>query len=120
MLLKGEKELKVCYDKEKDIVSIYFEEDSKEQAKDNFNIKEEKDNSSSNVYNTEKAANLILDTVDIVSNSSIVGFRVFNASKYYDSELLNVADKEVLTERDVLVKPKEKVIATVTKEGILN
>lgn len=113
--------MKVCYDKEKDIVSIYFEENfnSEENKKEFLGAKEENLNSSK-VYDTEKAANLILDTVDIISNDLVIGFRVFNASKYYDKELLEVADQEILDIKDMDNKPLEKVIATVTKEGVLN
>lgn len=115
--------MKVCYDNQRDIVSIYFEEESEVKEKNcsnNLDVEEENTFTSSNVYNTEKAANLILDTVDIVSNGTIVGFRVFNASKYYDTQLLSVADKEELKDVNLLNRPVEKVIATVTKEGVLN
>ncbi|KMT22761.1 hypothetical protein [Clostridium cylindrosporum] len=110
--------MKVCYDREKDIVSIYFEENVKNED-NTFIKKQENTSTSSNLYDSEKAANLILDTVDIVSNSSIVGFRVFNASKYYDRELLNVADEENLSDAEASLRPSEKVIATVTREGIV-
>ena len=116
--MKGEEDLKVCYDKSHDIVSIYFEDDFKSSEKNTENI-EEKDLNTSNVYNSEKAANLILDTVDIIKEDSVVGFRVFNASKYYDIELLSLADEEILTDSDVK-KPIEKVIGVVTKDGIIN
>ncbi len=118
LVMKGERNLKVCYDKSHDIVSIYFEDDFKSSEKNIENIKE-KDLDASNVYNSEKAANLILDTVDIIKGDSVVGFRVFNASKYYDIELLNLADEEILTDNDI-EKPLEKVIGVVTKEGIIN
>lgn len=112
--------MKVCYDREKDIVSIYFEEDFQEINNKDLLSKEENASESSNVYNSEKAANLILDTVDITSNGKAVGFRVFNATKYYDSELLSAADEESLDIDEIDNRPSEKVIATVTKEGVLN
>lgn len=112
--------MKVCYDREKDIVSIYFEEDFQEKNNKDLLSKEENTSESSNVYNSEKAANLILDTVDIISNGKAIGFRVFNATKYYDSELLKAADEESLNISEIDNRPSEKVIATVTKEGVLN
>lgn len=112
--------MKVCYDKNKDIVSIYFEDKMEGKRRKTPQGASEDSLESSNIYNTEAAANLILDTVDIVSKGFIIGFRVFNASKYYDRELLNVADMEILDSEEISNKPLEKVIATITKEGILN
>lgn len=118
ILLKGELRVRVGYDSKKDIVSIYFDEDVKGDGTSAPDTKQDNVTLESNVYDSEKAANLILDTVDIVVNGSVSGFRVLNASKYYDKELLSVADSENLLGSDVVNRPSEKVIATISKEGI--
>ncbi|MEF9935632.1 MAG: hypothetical protein RSA01_04215 [Clostridium sp.] len=110
--------MRVCYDKEKDIVSVYFGE---ENTQENIDTSTQKENIpvEENVYNSEEAASLILDTVDIVENDQVIGFRVYKASLYYDKHLLEAADLEIIPPED-LNRPTEKVIAVVSSGGVLN
>lgn len=108
-VLKGVIKLKVAYDKKNDIVSVYLEEN---EASDGEVTKEMEYNADSRKYDVEEAADLILDMVDIVDKKgNFMGFRVFNASKYYDSELLGHADIESLGEDELKKVQKEKIIA---------
>lgn len=108
-VLKGVIKLKVAYDKKNDIVSVYLEEN---EASDGEVTKEMEYNADSRKYDVEEAADLILDMVDIVDKKgNFMGFRVFNASKYYDSELLVHADIESLGEDELKKVQKEKIIA---------
>ncbi|MEG2893438.1 MAG: hypothetical protein RR840_08785 [Clostridium sp.] len=110
--------VKVCYDIEKDIVSVYFEEDSTEENIDDFKEKENTP-AGENVYNSEEAASLILDTVDIIEKGHVIGFRVFRASMYYDKSLLEAADVECIPSSEI-DRPTEKVIAVVSGDGVFN
>ncbi len=107
--------LKVYYDRMHDIVSLYFEMEDSEvcasYSEDTSEIKRD--------FDFDEAASLILDMVDIVDkNGKCIGFRVFNASKYYDENLLNSAEEEVLSEENVKL-PKDKVIARFSKGQII-
>lgn len=98
-----------------DIVSLYFEMEDAEvsvsYSKETNEIKRD--------YDFEEAASLILDMVDIVDkNGKCIGFRVYNASKYYDADLLNSAEEEILSEENAKL-PKDKVIARVSKGQII-
>lgn len=107
--MKGANILKVSYDRKHDVVSIYF--DKKEEAAVEKSSSVDADLSQRD-YEIDEAAGLILDMVDLVDgNGRVTGFRVFNASKYYDLELLKCADPEVLEEKELLKIPEEKVIA---------
>lgn len=108
-------DLKVCYDRKNDIVSVYFEDEraSVEEC-DVKNIEQ-----SQNQYSFDEAASLILDMVDIIDeNGSLLGFRVFNASNYYDVDLLNSADYEEL-DMTSIKRPQDKVIARVSAGQII-
>lgn len=108
-------DLKVCYDRKNDVVSVYFEDervnvDEYSQNKIEQNQKE---------YSFDEAASLILDMVDILDeNGSCLGFRVFNASNYYDVNLLNSADYEEL-DMGSIKRPEDKVIARVSAGQII-
>lgn len=107
--------LKVCYDRVHDIVSLYFDmEEAEVSVSCSENINEMKRD-----YDFDEAASLILDMVDIVDkNGKCIGFRVFNASKYYDINLLNSAEEEVLSEENTKL-PEDKIIARVSKGQII-
>ncbi|MCX7694142.1 MAG: hypothetical protein N2Z71_00265 [Caloramator sp.] len=107
--------MKVCYDRVHDIVSLYFDmEEVEVSVSCSENINEMKRD-----YDFDEAASLILDMVDIVDkNGKCIGFRVFNASKYYDINLLNSAEEEVLSEENTKL-PEDKVIARVSKGQII-
>lgn len=100
--------MKVYYDKKNDVVTIYLEEEDgpgKVEDKDSREIKENRS------YDVEEAAGLLLDMVDLTDEKGgLKGFRVFNASKYYDLELLNSADLEELSSEELSRKPIEKII----------
>ena len=101
--------LRVTYDKKNDVVSIYFDSDEivEKSSANNSNLKHQKRN-----YEMDEAANLILDMIDLFDNkNNFTGFRVFNASKHYDKSLLNSADIEELSNKEMLKRPDEKVIA---------
>lgn len=101
--------MKVAYDKKNDVVSVYLEEN---KAADGEKTKEIEYNADSRKYDVEEAADLILDMVDLIDKrGNLIGFRVFNASKYYDSELLGHADIESLGEDELKKVQKEKIIA---------
>ncbi|WDC84483.1 hypothetical protein PL321_01465 [Caloramator sp. mosi_1] len=107
--------MKVYYDRVHDIVSLYFDMEDVEESvscDDNTNkIKRD--------YDFDEAASLILDMVDVFDkNGRCVGFRVFNASKYYDINLLNSAEEEVLSEENVKL-PEDKVIARFSNGQII-
>lgn len=100
--------MKVCYDGTNDVVSVYYHvNDIDENSNDNFDKKNENDVD----YSADQAANLIIDTLDIYDGGKHIGFRVFNASKHYEKELLMHADKEILSKEELKKIPKEKVIA---------
>lgn len=108
-------DLKVCYDRKNDIVSVYFEDErvSVEEC-DVRNIEQ-----GQKEYSFDEAASLILDMVDIIDeNGSLLGFRVFNASNYYDVDLLNSADYEEL-DMTSIKRPQDKVIARVSAGQII-
>lgn len=100
--------MKVYYDKKNDVVTIYLEEEdwpSKVEGRSSREIKRNR------AYEVEEAAGLLLDMVDLIGeNGDLKGFRVFNASKYYDLELLNSADIEELSSKELSIRPIEKVI----------
>ncbi len=101
--------MRVTYDKENDVVSIYFDSDEilEKSSVDNPNVKYQERN-----YEMDEAASLILDMIDLFDNkNNFTGFRVFNASKHYDKSLLNCADIEELSNKELLKRPDEKVIA---------
>lgn len=101
--------MKVAYDKKNDVVSVYLEGNEAEGSKGTVEKEYTED---SRKYDVEEAADLILDMVDIIDNKgNFMGFRVFNASKYYDSELLGHADIECLNENELKKYQKEKIIA---------
>jgi hypothetical protein len=103
----------VTYDRKNDVVSIYF--DSNEITDVNSRNSSSEDNNSRTQernYEMEEAANLILDMMDLVnSEGQFIGFRVFYASKHYDSSLLNSADEEELTKSELSKRQNEKIIA---------
>jgi hypothetical protein len=103
----------VAYDRKNDVVSIYF--DSNEISDVNSNNSSTNGNDSGiqqRSYEVDEAANLILDMIDLVNDKGqFIGFRVFNASKHYDNELLDSADNEELTKNELSKRPNEKIIA---------
>lgn len=100
--------MKVCYDRKNDVVSLYFEDENIQST----NLQSSNCEINNN-YSFQDAAFLILDMVDILDDKgNCVGFRVFNASSYYDIELLNTADSEEL-DISALKRPSHKVIAKV-------
>lgn len=105
--------MKVSYDRKNDVVTIYLEkEDHLESCADEKSpiAIEERD------YEVEEAAGLLLDMVDILdSNGKLLGFRVFNASNYYDIALLESADHEELGKEELLQRPVERVIKKLPK-----
>jgi hypothetical protein len=106
--MKGDKALKVCYDNINDVVSVYYQMDDKEERSCDDSSKEDTRDGG---YSTDEAANLIIDTLDIYEGGKQIGFRVFNASKHYDMELLMHADKEILSKEELKKIPNEKIIA---------
>lgn len=99
----------MTYDKKNDVVSIYFDSDEivEKNSVNNSDTKYQERN-----YEMDEAAALILDMIDLFDNkSNFIGFRVFNASKHYDSSLLDSADIEMLSKEELLKKPEEKIIA---------
>ena len=101
--------LEVFYDRKNDVVSVYFnqEEETTLSAADNASSSISKKD-----YEVDEAANLILDMIDLTDNKgSLKGFRVFNASRHYDSTLLDCAEVEELSSDEIRRRPSEKVIA---------
>jgi hypothetical protein len=106
--LKGAAGLEVFYDRKNDVVSVYFNLNEETNLKSSGNLDEEL---SSRDYDIDEAANLILDMIDIVDVAgNLKGFRVYNASKYYDPSMLECAESEELSGNDIVRKPSEKVI----------
>lgn len=107
--------LKVYYDRVHDVVSLYLEKQESNLKKiTHSNLKDIDRN-----YSFDEAASLLLDMVDIFDREgNFIGFRVFNASKYYDIDLLNSADEEILNEVD-LQRSNDKVIAKVSNGQII-
>lgn len=100
--------MKVYYDKKNDVVTIYLEKEDSPDHDEDISINMVKENRS---YEVEEAAGLLLDMVDLIGeNGSLRGFRVFNASRYYDLELLKSADLEELSFEELSSRPREKVI----------
>lgn len=108
--MKGEIDLKVFYDGKNDVVSIYLgtsESSAVKEGKDDSNLSR----SGEREYSKDEAANLILDMIDLLdSKGNVIGFRVFNASQYYDMELLKSADSEELSKEELSKRPNEKVL----------
>lgn len=101
--------MNVFYDSKNNVVSMYFDLEENLQLNDNLKSQENLDDKN---YDSEKAANLIIDMIDLFDGSGkIIGFRVFNASKYYDIELLNAVDTEELSSEELSKKQDEKLIA---------
>lgn len=108
-------DLKVCYDRKNDVVSVYFEDER--VSVEEYGTKSIDNNQKE--YSFDEAASLILDMVDIIDeNGSFLGFRVFNASSYYDVDLLNSADYEEL-DMSSIKRPQDKVIARVSDGQII-
>ncbi|MCX7950338.1 MAG: hypothetical protein N2594_00100 [Clostridiales bacterium] len=107
--------MKVCYDRKNDIVSVYFEDER--VSVEEYGVKNIEQ--SQKEYSFDEVASLILDMVDIIDeNGSLLGFRVFNASNYYDVDLLNSADYEEL-DMTSIKRPQDKVIARVSAGQII-
>lgn len=101
--------MNVFYDGKNNVVSMYFGLEENLQLNSSLISKE---NLEEKNYDNEKAANLIIDMVDLFDeNGKIIGFRVFNASRYYDIELLNAVDTEELSPEELSKKQDEKLIA---------
>lgn len=106
--------MKVAYDKNNDVVSVYLNQEEILETKST----EDAPHFENRNYEIEEAADLILDMVDLVDDGgNFIGFRVFNASKYYELELLKQADAENLTEKELKKLQNEKVIAVYDKES---
>lgn len=101
--------MRITYDSINDIVSAYFDVENADEGKPKALA------SAPNVersYEVDEAADLILDMLDLTDNKgNFIGFRVFNASKHYELDLLNHADKEELPKSELEKLSKEKVIA---------
>ena len=99
----------VFYDRKNDVVSVYF------NLEEESNLKQTSDSSedvSNRDYEVDEAANLILDMIDIVDHKgNLKGFRVFNASRHYDSALLDCAEPEELEGQEIISQPSERIIA---------
>jgi len=109
--------LKVYYDRVHDVVSLYLEKEDTNTSPKNYSktvaLEVERQ------YSFDEAASLLLDMVDILdSEGNFMGFRVFNASRYYDLDLLNSADEEILDESN-LKRPDDKIIAKVANGQII-
>lgn len=108
--MKGVITLRVAYDSKNDVISMYLEvgeTNSAEMNSDRASVISEERN-----YDVEEAAGLILDMVDLKDEKgNFTGFRVFNASRYYDLELLKHADCEELDKKQLNRPSMEKVIA---------
>jgi uncharacterized protein YuzE len=101
----------VFYDGKNNVVSMYFNLEEDLQLDNNLKTQQNLDGKN---YDNEKAANLILDMVDLVDEGGkIIGLRVFNASRYYDIELLKAADTEELSQEELNKKQDEKLIAII-------
>jgi len=112
--LKGVINLKVAYDKNNDVVSVYLNKEEILETKSTEDVPHFENRN----YEIEEAADLILDMVDLTAEGgNFIGFRVFNASKYYDLELLTHADAESLSEKELKKLQSEKVIAVYDKKG---
>ena len=107
--------MRVTYDAKNDVVSIYFDADEISQ-KNSANNSEIKNHERS--YEMDEAASLILDMIDLFDEGgNFTGFRVFNASKHYDTGLLISADPEELSREELLKRPAEKVIGKFSASG---
>ena len=111
--MKGDKALKVCYDSINDVVSVYYNQEDIDEGSAESCTGE---NKTGDEYSADDAANLIIDTLDIYNEGKQIGFRVFNASRHYDKELLMHADKEYLSGDELRKMPREKVIARFSME----
>lgn len=105
----------MTYDKENDVVSMYFDCD---EAVEKNAVKNSDIECQEKSYEIDEAANLILDMIDLFDNKgNFTGFRVFDASKHYDKNLLITADAEELSMEEILKKPDEKIIAKFTEDN---
>lgn len=101
--------LEVFYDRKNDVVSVYFDLEEMKGLKDSKDLR---DSAVGRGYEVDEAANLILDMVDLLDNrGALKGFRVFNASRHYDSSLLGSAEPEELSAEEMRMRASEKVIA---------
>jgi uncharacterized protein YuzE len=105
----------VFYDRKNDVVSIYVDSNdtcSKSRELDVNTVPKQRD-----IEDVEEAANLLLDMMDLLDNKgNLIGFRVFNASKHYDINLLDAADPEELSQDELNIRQDEKVIGVFKKD----
>jgi uncharacterized protein YuzE len=105
--------LNVFYDRKNDVVSIYFNAEDQDKSVEADNIRDEIKGRN---YEVDEAANLILDMIDLLDdNGKLMGFRVFNASKHYDLQLLEAADVEELSQEELSKRQNERVIGVFDK-----
>lgn len=103
--------LDVFYDRKNDVVSVYFDLEERKNLKDSNDLKV---GAANRGYEVDEAANLILDMVDLLDSRGVFkGFRVFNASRHYDSSLLGSAESEELSAEDMRMRASEKVIVRI-------